>query len=98
MDHNAFLKQVFNLHRSAFENVYNGIVSIKDQAEKTAAPMLENAPWMNEEARNAVGEWRKLYKKGRDDFKRAVDDGYEKLESYLSPPVDAGKKGAEKSR
>ena len=98
MDHHTLLKQVINLHRNAFDSLYNGIVTLQDQAEKTAGPLFESAPWMTEEGRNAIVEWRKFYKKGRDDFKRVVDDGYDKLETYLAPGADAGKKGAEKAK
>ncbi len=85
MDHTTLVKQVFDLHRNTFEGLYKGIVTLQDQAEKTVAPLIEGVPWITEEGRNAVNEWRKLYRKGRDDFKRAVDDGYDKLETYLSP-------------
>jgi hypothetical protein len=32
-----------------------------------------------------MADWVKTYKKGREDFKAKVEEGYAKLEQYLAP-------------
>lgn len=97
MDQKTMVKQVFDFHRNTFDNFYKSMVTIQDQAEKSVNFFLERAPWMPEESRNMIMEWGRMYKKGRDDFKRAVDDGYSKMESYLVTTTQATHQAAQQA-
>jgi hypothetical protein len=46
---------------------------------------LEQNKWFPGEGKKAMEEWVKTYRKGREDFKAKVEDGYEKMEGYLAP-------------
>ncbi len=83
MDQKSMMKQAMDFQRDTIDNLYKGVVSIQDQAEKSLGFFLDRIPWMPEESKNIILEWGKMYKKGRDDFKKAFDDGYDKMESYL---------------
>jgi len=84
MNQKQFVKGVIDFQRSAFENGFDTIVTLQDQAEKMASAFLSQAAWIPEEGKGAIAEWSKVYKKGRDDFKKAVSEGYTKAESFLT--------------
>ena len=46
--------------------------------------LLDQAPWIPEEGEKTVSEWVKAYKKGREDFKKTVDDNYKKVEDFFT--------------
>lgn len=83
MDQKSMMKQAMDFQKETLDNVYKGMVSIQDQAEKSLGYFLDRIPWVPEESKNVIMEWGRIYKKGRDDFKKAFDDGYDKMESYL---------------
>jgi hypothetical protein len=45
---------------------------------------------MPAEGKKAITDWIKAYKRGREDFKAAVDDNYRKVEEYFAS-ADKGK-------
>lgn len=97
MDQKTMVKQVFDFQRNTFDNLFNSMATIQDQAEKSVSFMLERSPWVPEESRSVIMEWGRLYKKGRDDFKRAVDDGYDKLGSYIVTTGEATRHTAQQA-
>jgi len=84
MDQKQIVKQMVDIQRISFSNGFDAIVRMQDQAEKMANSMMAQATWMPAESRGAVNEWVKIYKKGRDDFKKAVEDGYKSMEDFLT--------------
>jgi predicted DNA-binding WGR domain protein len=89
MDQKTMVKQVFDFQKNTFENFFKSLSTIQDQAEKSMSFMLDRYPWLPEESKNVILEWGRIYKKGRADFKRAMDDGYEKMESYFMTTAQA---------
>ena len=83
MDQKQIFKQVIDFNKATFENTYNAVVLLQDQAERMTTTVLEQATWMPEEGKKAVNEWVKAYKKGRDDLKKSVDHGFEQAESFV---------------
>jgi hypothetical protein len=97
MDQKSMVKQVFDFHRSTFDNFIKSVFSIQDQAEKSVSLFLDRAPWLPEDGKNMIVDWGSIYKKGREDFKRAVDDGYDKMESYLTIATQAVQQAAQQT-
>jgi hypothetical protein len=87
MDQKHLIKQFVDIQKNAFDNGFNAIVALQDQAENMMNSFLEQATWIPEEGKGAIFEWSKMYKKGRDDFKKAVNDGYKKAESFLNASI-----------
>ncbi|MEI7638338.1 MAG: hypothetical protein WCJ37_13600 [Syntrophus sp. (in: bacteria)] len=85
MDPKQISKQMFDFNKMAFEKSFSAMVVMQDQAEKMFGMWVEQNKWFPEEGKKAMGEWVKTYKKGREDFKAKVEDGYEKIEGYLAP-------------
>ncbi len=97
MDQKTMVKQVFDFQKNTFDNFFKSLVTLQDQAEKSASFFLDRMPLMPEESKNVFMEWNKMYKKGRDDFKRAMDDGYDKMESYFVTTAEATQQAAQQA-
>lgn len=60
------------------------MVMVQEQMERTVGTFLEKATWLPDEGKKLLNEWMASYKKGREDFKKTVDESYKKLEDYFS--------------
>ena len=98
MDQKTMVKQAFDFQKSTFDTVYKSMITLQDQAERSFSFFLDRVPWMPEESKQIIMEWSTMYKKGRDDLKRAVDDGYSKMESYLVSTAEATERVARQAR
>jgi len=84
MDPKQMMKQMFDFNKGAVEKTFAAITIMQDQAEKMFNVWLDQNKWYPEEGKKAITEWVKTCKKGRDEFKAKLDEGYEKLEEALS--------------
>ena len=83
MDPKKLMKQMVDFNKTTFDNTFNAIAMLQDQMERMSSMFLEQTPSLPEEGKKAVKEWVKAYKTGREEFKKAVDEGYKKLEGFL---------------
>jgi hypothetical protein len=84
MDQKKLFKQMLDFNKSAFENSFNAMVMLQEQAERAGSTILDQATWLPEEGRKAVQDWVNAFKKGREDFKSMVDENYSRVEAYFS--------------
>lgn len=80
--------KLVGVHKASFDNAYDAVANIQDQTEKMVNAFLAPATLVPQGNKDALGEWVKVYKKGRDDFKHAVDDGYGQVEKYISSTLN----------
>ena len=83
MDQKQIFKQMIDFNKGAFNNSFNAMVMIQDQTETLAETMLNQATWMPAEGKKAMQDWVNSFKKGRDDYKKAIDDAFIKVEEYF---------------
>ena len=83
MDQKQAFKQMVEFNRGAFNNAFNAMVMVQDQNETLANTLLNQATWLPEEGKQAVKEWVAAFKKGREEYKKAVDEAFSKVEAYL---------------
>ena len=83
MDPKKLMKQMVDFNKTTFDNTFNAIAMLQDQMERMSSMFLEQTPALPEDGKKAVKEWIKAYKTGREEFKKAVDEGYKKLEGFL---------------
>ncbi|MCX7635277.1 MAG: hypothetical protein N2Z74_05980 [Syntrophales bacterium] len=83
MDPKAMMKQMLDMNKTAFEKTFGAIVIMQDQMEKMFNMWLDQNKFFPEEGRKAIAEWVKAYKKGRDEYKARMDEGYKKLEEFF---------------
>ena len=84
MDQKKLFKQMLDFNKSAFENSFNAMVMLQEQAERAGSTILDQATWLPEDGRKAVQDWVEAFKKGREDFKAMVDENYKRVEAYFS--------------
>lgn len=83
MDQKQIFKQMVDFNKSAFNNAFNAMVMVQDQNETLANTMLSQATWIPKEGEKAIREWVDTYKKGREEYKKTVDDAFKKMEEFL---------------
>jgi polyhydroxyalkanoate synthesis regulator phasin len=84
MDPKQIAKQMVDFNKTAFDNSFEAMSVIQDQAEKMFTAMVEQTALFPEEGKKVVNEWIKTYKKGREDFKSAADENFKKVEAFFS--------------
>lgn len=89
METQKYIKQFLNMNRNNFNNAYNTLVLFQDQTEKLTNTILEQMPWIPDAGRNALSEWSVSYKNGRADIKSKIDDGFAKLENFITPAAES---------
>jgi hypothetical protein len=79
---------MLDFQKTTFDTAFNAAILHQDQTEKMTSSFLDKTPGVPKEARNAIDEWVKAYKKGCDDYKKMIDDSFKKMETFFS---EAGK-------
>lgn len=75
-----YVKQIIDFQKTTFDNTYNAIVQIQDQAEKLANDVIGQMQWMPEEGKKAFDDSVKMFKNAREDYKKMVSDNFNKME------------------
>ena len=84
MDQKAMLKQMVEFNKTTFDNSFKTMVMLQEQAETMVNTLLGQATWLPEEGKRAIDDWVKAYKQGRDDFKKLVDQSFNKVEDFFA--------------
>ena len=84
MDSAKITKQMIDFQKTTFDNTFSAMVMMQEQTERMANTLLEQAAWMPEEGKKVINDWVKAYKKGREDFKKGVDENFKKVEDFFS--------------
>jgi len=83
METAKFAKQTLGFQRTIFDNSFNAMIMVQDQTEKLITSYLDQLPWITEENKKSLETTSNMVKKAREDFKKSVDDGYNKFEELL---------------
>jgi predicted nucleic-acid-binding protein len=75
---------MIDFQKTTFDNTFSAMVMLQEQTERMAETLLEQATWMPAEGKKAISDWVKTYKKGREDFKKAVDENFKKVEDFFA--------------
>lgn len=84
MEPNVMLKQMLDFNKTAFDNSFNAMLMIQEQNAKMVNTFLEQANWMPEEGKKLLRDWVDAYKKGCENFKKAADENYKKVDDYFA--------------
>ena len=71
------------MNKAAFDNTFNAMVTLQQQADRMTEALLEQATWMPEEGKKVLNDWKGSFKSGQDNFKKVTDEQYAKVEKYL---------------
>ena len=84
-------KQMIDFNKATFDNSFNTMVLLQEQTEKMVNAFLEQSTWLPEEGKKILNEWVAAYKKGREEFKKVVNEGYKKVDSYFADACKSAK-------
>jgi hypothetical protein len=84
MDPKQIAKQMIQFNKTAFDNTFSAMTVLQEQTEKMMGMYLDQAPLLPAEGKKAINDWLKAYKKGREDFKTAVEENYKKVEDFFA--------------
>lgn len=94
MEQKKIARQMMEFNKTAFDNSFSAMAALQDQTEKLVLSFLDKAAWFPAEGKKAINDWVDSYKKGREDFKTAADESYQKVADYF---VQAEKQQATKA-
>jgi hypothetical protein len=78
-----YVKQIIDFQKSTFDNSYNAIVQIQDQAEKLAQDVMKQMPWIPEEGKKVFNDSIKMFKNAREDYQKMVSEGFVKMKGKI---------------
>lgn len=81
-------QQIIDVNKAIFDNSFNAITVLQDHTEKMVGLFLEQATLFPLEGRKVISEWIESYKKGRQDYKEAVDNNFKTVENYFVGAAD----------
>ncbi len=84
MDRNQIFKQMVAFNQATFNNSFNAMVLLQDQLERVSKTALDQSSWIPAEGQKAISSWVEAYKTGRDNYKKYVDESYEKIDQFLA--------------
>ncbi len=90
MNPSQFAKQMIDFQKMSFDNTFNSMVMLQDHTEKLANTLFEQANWIPEESNRLVTQWIELFKKGRNEYKLAVDDIFTKFDDLFTAENKVG--------
>ena len=84
MEQKELLKQMIEFNKTTFDNAFNTIVMMQNQTEQMVNSFMNQSSWLPEEGGKALNEWVNAYKKARDNFKKAIDESYKRVQDYFA--------------
>jgi phage-related minor tail protein len=83
MEMKNIAKQMIDFNKATIDNSFKAMAMVQEQMEKLTGTYLSQLPGLPEEGKKAIDEWMKAYQNGRDQFKKSVDENYEKVENLF---------------
>lgn len=83
METTQFAKQTLGFQKTMFENSFNAMVMAQEQTETMVNSYIEKLPWVTEESKKSMESSIDIAKQARDDFKKAVEDGFARFEELI---------------
>jgi polyhydroxyalkanoate synthesis regulator phasin len=80
METEKLAEQIIDFNRTTFDTSFNAMAMLQEQTEKMLSTSLEQTFWVPNEGRRMIDEWLEAYKRGRDDFKKAVEENFQKID------------------
>lgn len=85
----GYIKGVIAFQKSAFESSFDVIAMMQETAGRTIQASLVQMPWVPDDAKLMVERWLENLQEGRDNFKKAVCDGYDQMAENLGEQVSS---------
>lgn len=84
MEKQQAFKQMMEFNQAALDNTFNAMTLVQEQTERMINLSLEQATMLPKEGKKVYTEWLKAWTKGSETFKKAVDEGFQKMAGFLA--------------
>ena len=84
MEPQKIAKQMIDFNKTTFDNSFSAMIMLQEQTEKMVNMSLEQTTWLPENGKEVVNEWLVTHKKGREDFKKIMDENFKKVEKFFT--------------
>ena len=84
MEPQKMAKQMITFYKATFDNSFSALLMLQDQMERMTGMFLEQTTGLPEEGKKAINDWLKAYKKGCEEFKKAADENFKRVDSFFA--------------
>jgi hypothetical protein len=84
MEPHKMLKEMIDFNKTTYDNSYKAMALLQEQMENTMSTFLDQAAWIPEEGKRVIIEWLETYQKGREDFRKLVDENFKRVEAFFA--------------
>ena len=83
MENKKMMGKMIDLHKTSFKNCFSTMIMLQNQAEKLMKTLVDHTHGISDEGKKVIDQWTDAYKKGIGDLKKAIDEGYDKVEEFF---------------
>lgn len=83
MEPSKMAKQMISFQKTVFDNSFNALAVVQDQTETMIKTFMGQFPMTTDESKKQLEETLEYTRKAREEFKKAVDEGYARMESLF---------------
>ena len=85
IEYNQIAKKAVVFQKNAFENTYNAVAKVQDQAAEAVDKLMNQNNLVPEAGRQVIKNWVDACQEERDRLKSYVEEGFRELEKRLAP-------------
>jgi hypothetical protein len=83
MDTESIAKDFIVIQKQSFNNAIDTMTLFQDQADRTNR-LLADQMGLGEKEQKFVEQWRRIFKKGRDDYRKLINENFANMEIYFT--------------
>ena len=83
MPHKQMIQKMLTFNKETFDNACKNFSMLEDQMEKMIDIYMDQTSGITDETKKALKTWTASYRKGVNDYKKAVDEGFKKIEPFF---------------
>jgi hypothetical protein len=89
MDPTSIAKDFIGLQKLSFNNFVDALIIFQDNAEDTSRRWSKQLG-IDQTTREFAEKWRAVFKRGRDDSRKFINDSYTSMENYFKELEETG--------
>jgi hypothetical protein len=93
-----WIQPIVDANKVAFQTWFQSVSAMQDQTEKVMNTIWNQTPMMPESSKKMFHDWVDMCKKGREEMKKTVDQGFQTWEQFLASPEGKPEDKAEKAK
>ncbi len=78
-----YIRQIMTYNKTVHENLFGAYTRFTEESEKAAIGIAEKLGFSFGGNNEVAHEVSNMLRKGRENYKKAVDEGFERFESYI---------------